>query len=195
MVASGTDYFELSLEEMLKIKREHVCLNVINIDGNEYCSSQLGSYDVAAIAKHLLQPWVEGKLKYPMSVYVSALASDYCDSDLECDAKDFGGKLHGDTEFNLSNIVVWVEAKYVTHSITNSGYEALYQQHIQKRIDSVMGELKEKMPMHHAVIQQYTSTTAEADTDAEFLETYSFYDGEYTTALFTFQRKDEEIAA
>ena len=195
VVASGTDHFELAFEEMLKIKRDHVCLNVINIDGKEYSSSQLGSYDVAAIAKNLLQPWVEGKLQYPISVYVAALASDYCDSDLQLDAKDFGGKLHGDTEFNLSNIVAWVEANYVAHSISNGGYESLYHQHIKKRVDRVMAELKEKMPQHYAVIEQYTSITAEADTDSEFLETYSFADNEYTTALFTFQRKAEEIAA
>lgn len=193
--AAGTDFKELSLDELLNIKREDTCLNFLTIDGREYSSKHLGSYDVAAIAKNLLKPLVEGTLKYPFSVYVSALSNEYCENDLGTDAEDFEGKLHGETEYNLSNIVAWVEANYVSHSISHQGHEDLYLEHMQKRVDKVMAEIKDNMPMHHDFIERFISLTTDSSEDPEFLETDLYIDGEYTTALFHFYRNMEQNMA
>lgn len=133
-------YRMMTLKEMLKAdgNKRKFCTVVVGdylID-----STKVGTDDITVVAKYLIQPFEEQKLKFPLGVYLAALTSDTYAWEHQFNVNKGAEFKDGTTHFDITTVKEWVDA--YLYRYTESENRDLLELLVEKRIELAVADIK-----------------------------------------------------
>lgn len=188
---------EMTLAQMLKTDHSKISFYSVTVGDCVIHSEFTGTDNLAIVAKALIEPFEQGKLKYPLSVYLSALRDECHFWTLDSHGVGDSPELEeGSNNFNIHSVRAWVE-QYLVMFTVGSPCDIL-ETFIEHRVDHAVSEIKKNVGeamadfVERMIDKEYVYELY-SDED-KFVQTAdsSRLDGKETKALFRFELDEED---